>query len=552
MMEHIEAYQINEKNGGYVASSMEEITNCWDSDPVAQEILGDFSVLRLDLSKKVKANEFAHNALTRLKSFCRAILYRQEAYLTTLLAQLDNAVLGAADLTQKDRITSLIDRLTGLYTTYLLNQGYSPTYLYNRSEMFLRENNYGGRIFADQFHMITDRLRNKQSQFEVYYGFHTPKPNLLLSVTDEPDLQFLRTIPAEITAENLKKFKKNIQINIVAKATLTATDYVSAALKTKERLDRFLDAFTALEFDSELKMSAQCVTINRGTPIHVKTLNVDVLLKFMSSEGGTTISQPSTPVRQIFKSLDESAKEQLSRSLRHLRLAKHSVSLEQKLLNLWIALESLFSNAGSSIIGNILEFIPQFYAVTGVIRRVAYLRELLVENRIPVTPLISAIIGPGVVNFNSLVTDTQVFTILRSKKAAIELFNSLGNREHLKFKLMQIFEELKDNQSISSRLKRSEEDVNRQLRRIYFLRNKIAHTGHFQGVRPQLVTHLLDYVAISYRAIATAANKSKQGEVYSIEELLASGRMGVDVVIGRVASKDEVSTLDQVTLHPVV
>jgi hypothetical protein len=40
MMEHIEAYQANDKNSGYVASSMEEIIECWDSDPVAQEILG--------------------------------------------------------------------------------------------------------------------------------------------------------------------------------------------------------------------------------------------------------------------------------------------------------------------------------------------------------------------------------------------------------------------------------------------------------------------------------------------------------------------------------
>lgn len=552
MMEHIEAYQANDKNSIYVASSMEEIVECWDFDPVAQEILGDFSLLRFDLSKKIKTNELDQNTQTRIKGLCRAILCRQEAYLTALIAQLENAILATTDLTQKSRITSLIDRLTGLYATHLLNRGYSATYLYNRSNMFLRENNYSGRSFADQFRTITGRLRNQQSTFEVYYGFRAKKPSLLLSVRDELDLQFLDTIPVDIIGTDLEKFKKNIEINVVAKLIITSTDYVTAALRVKERLDRFLDAVTALEFGGELQMSAHCVTINRAQLTHVKTLNVDVLLVFMSSDGGTTISHPSTPIRQVFKSLDAAAKEQLGRSLRYLRLAKNSVSLEQKFLNLWIALESLFGNAGSSIIGNILEFVPQFYAVTGIVRRVAYLRELLVENEISATPIIAESILSGPANFNSSVTDAQVFDVLRNESAANELFDSLGNREHLKFKLMQIFEELKNNKSIASRLVRSEADVNRQLRRIYFLRNKIAHTGHFRGVRPQLVTHLLDYVAISYRVIAAAASKTEHGEVYSIAELLAAGRMGVDLVKGRVNSKDEVSALEHITLQPVV
>lgn len=551
MIVYIEAFQANNKNGGYVASSMEEIIDCWDSDPVAQEIMGEFSSLSSALAKSVKAGDLDQNTQTRILVLCRAILCRQEEYLTTLLAQLEHAIIGTADITQKDRITSLIDRLTGLYTTHLLNQGYSPTYLYNRSAMFLRENNYGGRNFSDQFRQITDRLRNQQSLFEVYYGFHTVRPSTLLAVQDEPDLQFLSEIPADISAENLEKFKKNISINVVAKACITSTDYVTAALQVKERLDRLLDAEMALEFGSGLQISAHCVTISRN-PVHVKTLNVDVLLEFMSSEVGTTISNPSAPIRHVFKSLDHAAKEQLGRSLRYLRLARHSVSLEQKLLNLWIALESLFGTTDSSIIGNILDFVPQFYAISGIVRRVAYLRELLVANEIAIPPIFAAEIYPDATHFNSAITDVHVFALLRNEKAAKELFAALGNKDHLKFKLMKIFAELKDNKAITARLNRSQADVSRQLRRIYFLRNKIAHTGHFRGVRPQLVTNLLDYVAISYRAISAAASKAKPGQEYSIPELLAAGRMGVDLVTDRVSSKDEVTALDHIALHPVI
>ncbi len=553
MMEHIEAYQTNEKNSGYVASSMDEIIECWDSDPIAQEILGELALLKFDLSKKVKSNELDHNTQVTIKSLCRTIIGRQNTYLIALIGQLEDAIIGAVDMSQKDRITSLIDRLTGLYITYLLNQGYSPTYLFNRSVMFTRANNYGGRNFTDQFRQITSRLTNQQYAFEVYYGFHTKRPTFLLSITDEPDLQFLDNIPPDIIAEHLEQFKKNISINVVAKSIITSTDYVTAALKTKERLDRLLDTEMAMDFGNELQMSSNCVTISRRQQlIDVKTINIDVLLAFMSSEGGSNVLHPNMTIREVFKSLDEPAKEQLSRSLRYLRLARHSVSLEQKLLNLWIALESLFGNNDTSIIGNILEFVPQFYAITGLVRRVTYLRELLSANKIAVTPLMAANICPGLLVINNTVTDAHIFALLRSEAAAKELFESLGNKEHLKFKLIKIFEELKDNKSIVKRITRSEADVSRQLRRIYFLRNKIAHTGHFQGVRPQLVTHLHDYVAISYRAIATAASMSTRGEVYSISELFSASRMGVDLLKARVTSKDEVSLLDHITLQPVI
>ncbi|MGP1716044.1 MAG: hypothetical protein ACTS9Y_02600 [Methylophilus sp.] len=552
MLEHLEAFQRNEKNSGYILSSMDEISECWNFDPVAQELLGEFALIIKELPKILKSSEISYNTQIKIKTFCRAILSRREAYLTSLLKQLEDSIVAPADISQKDRLTGQIDRLTGLYITYLLNQGYSPTYLFNRSDMFTRENNYGGRSFEDQFRYVTGRLTNRELSFEVYFGFHTARPNLLTSINDEPDLQFIRTIPQEIRNENLEKFKKNIAINVVAKHSIVSTDYVTAALRTKERLDRLLDTEMVMDYGNELQISSHCVIIlSRPQPI-VKTLNLDLLLAFMSSNSGSSNSHTNISIRKVLKNLDDPAKEQFSRSLRYLRLARHSVSLEQKLMNLWIALESLFGNEGNNIIGNILEFVPQFYAIAGLIRRVNYLRNLLSKNKIPITPLAASDIGTGITNFDSSITNANIFALLRNEPAAMELFASLGNKEHLKFKLIKIFQELKDNKSISKRLSKSEEDVTRQLRRIYFLRNKIAHAGHFQGVRPQLITHLNDYVYISYNAIATAAQNAKDGQLYSISELLASSKMGVDLLTSRVSSKEEVSSLDHITLQAVI
>lgn len=251
MLEYIKEYQSNDRNGAYVASSIEEIRDAWDSDPVVQEQLADLMPLRAGLLRNVQSGELGPNTLHRLKAFCRAILCRKDEYAEAIFSALNEAVIGATDLTQRGRITSQIDRLTGLYTSYLLNEGYSPTYLFNRSDLLSKEKNYGDRDFAAQFRSVTGRLQSHRAVvFDVYYGLHTNKPSVLTSIVDEEEIEFLTELPADIQGSVLEKFRKNIDINVVVKAKISSTDYVSAALRTKERLDRFLDAATALEFSS--------------------------------------------------------------------------------------------------------------------------------------------------------------------------------------------------------------------------------------------------------------------------------------------------------------
>lgn len=251
-------------------------------------------------------------------------------------------------------------------------------------------------------------------------------------------------------------------------------------------------------------------------------------------------------------SLDSEGKEHLGRSLRYLRLARESVSIEQKMLNLWIALESLFADGESSILLNILEYVPQMYAVSGLRRRISYFKNLLVKNVIPTTALFRSEISTGMNIFDSQTTDAEVFRLLRNEPAAIELFDSLGSKEHLKFRLMSIFNELKNNGAISERIRRTEVDVTRQLRRIYFLRNKMTHTGHFANIRPQLVTHLLDYVAICYAAISSAASQAKLKDMHSIGDMLAAQKMGCDVVVSGCRGQRAIVDIEDLVPVPII
>lgn len=203
---YVEEYRANDKNIAYLQSAMEELSECWDGDLVAQDILGNLIVLRAPLVKLVLTGDLSENALFRVSKLARSILCREESYSSALFASIEREVVGPVDLTQKERITSQIDRVTGLFVTHLLNEGYSPTYLFNRAELFTRENKYGGRNFSEQLTFVLNRLRNQQVQFDAYYGIHTTKPSLLLGIDDEPGLRFLPQIPASIQGADLEKF----------------------------------------------------------------------------------------------------------------------------------------------------------------------------------------------------------------------------------------------------------------------------------------------------------------------------------------------------------
>ncbi|MNC12576.1 hypothetical protein D3C75_603000 [compost metagenome] len=317
-------------------------------------------------------------------------------------------------------------------------------------------------------------------------------------------------------------------------------------------LNQLLDVATAFDAGFDLSVSASCIACHQvQATLFNRHVPVDKLLTFTSSEIATRFSNPSGSISKTLNVLELESKNQLGRSLRYLRLAKESVSLEQKLLNLWIAFESLFVDLGSGIIGNMLDYVPVLYATAGLRRRIEYLRDLLVSNGVLVPQRVREKVVDKV-KFDRTLTIDQVFMILREEPLAIEVFDSMGEKEHLKFKLMQVFEELKNNKALSDRLSKTEEDVSRQLRRIYFMRNKITHTGRFSGVRPQLITHLLDYIGVCYQVVFEASSKVKENHEYSLIELLTAAKIGSEIVSAKCSAKDRVVTVDQIIAAPTI
>ncbi|MBK5511703.1 HEPN domain-containing protein [Pseudomonas sp. TH15] len=525
---YLKEQDTNDKSAAYIASAAEEILSCWSNDPVAEELLYEFGDIKATL-KNLKSENLNQSQLTRLSIFCRAVASRQKHYAPLLHKTLQDAIFGSSILTQKERITSQIDNITGLFITHLVYLGYSPTYLFHKAKLLARIGNYGNRSATEQFeHILGKLVNNNKKEHIVYFGIQTRLSNQATTDEFNAEVEILEEMPEDIKTTKREKLEKNFQPNSVAKVKCSATDHVSAAILAKEKLDKFIDLVTAFEIKGKVYASPHGIVTFRSSDLahtYQEIVNVDLLLTFISSEVGVTRSTPE--IRKVFSILTPAAKDQLGRSLRYLRLSRTATTLEQKLLNLWIALESLFSSQDTTILAYILEYVPSIYAINGLVRRLEYAKELLQSNEIGTTDPYRQRINPAEC-FDDTTNTNHIYALLRDKAAGPSIFNNLNDFEHIKFRLMKLKSEFESDKSIAERILKTEKDVTRQLRRIYFLRNKIAHTGHFEGVRPQLITHLYDYIICCYEALSHTTSKVEIGESYSINDLLSSVRLGLD------------------------
>jgi len=213
---YINEYKTNGKNGSYIISSLDEIDRCLSIDTVATRLYAYMADTRILLFKKIKGGDFNPIQLNRLSVLCRAILSRENEYYEQLLKELRESLIGKINLEQIDRICKSIYMLTGLYVTYLLNKGYSPTYLFNRNEMFTRINNYPkSGSFQDQFQIVTERLRSNLTAYDVYFSLRTNKSIQLCLTHDDPDFIVYESIPDCIQEEYSLKLRKEFEPNVI-------------------------------------------------------------------------------------------------------------------------------------------------------------------------------------------------------------------------------------------------------------------------------------------------------------------------------------------------
>ena len=568
LLELINHYKKTGKNKKYIATSLIELMSYLNKDSIARLVFkNQVEIIELKFKNiKQKNNDLKFNEIKELELILRLFINdsKRNEYWDKLTSELIYLICDRSiKLKQTRRNLENIETHTKLFITYLLNSVFTNHYLFNRKDYFTNLNNYKDNNFEKQLNKIIGSLNFSEKKFRV---------NFLISSKQKIDnLLKLADFITNNQRPNEKEFKKftsqgsDLPINhYIISLETKSSNYANAVIESKNKLLRTVDLIITLVdvkvydialidfFNSQdMIASIKCVDINK---------NLFDKRYFNDSE---------LNLLRVKSNLNNDNNNILINSLRYFRLANHSNSTEQKFLNTWIALETLFvshdynwddidNNGGQSIISKIIEYIPIFYNSFSIVRKIRYIKETLMNNNIKLPSLVHEKLNLRYDRFSrknkNMIKDDHIYSIFKDEELFISLMmdsDSISNLEHLKYRCTSLFELIKTKDSIKKSFNNSNKSIYNQLYRLYSIRNRIAHQGYHFKINPQLINHLTDYLIISYAVLSintrNTSNLSESNLINSILDIFSLHKLKFDI-IEKNLEEDNIDSLSLVSI----
>lgn len=562
LLELINHYKKTGKNKKYIATSLIELMSYLNKDSIARLVFKN-QVEIIELKFKNTNNDLKFDEIKELELILKLFIddSKRNEYWDKLTSELICLICDRSiNLEQIERNLNNIETHTKLFITYLLNSGFTNQYLFNRKDYFTNLNNYNGNNFEEQLNKIIGSLNFSEKKFRV---------NFLISSKQNID-NFLKYSdfvtnnqgPNKKEVEKFKDQVSDLSINYyIISFETRSSNYANAVIESKNKLLRIVDLIITsvnvkiydialIDFFNSQNIigSRKCVDINK---------NLFDKRYFNDSE---------LNLLRVKSNLNNDNNNILINSLRYFRLANHSNSTEQKFLNTWIALETLFvshdynwddidNNKGQSIISKIIEYIPIFYNSFSVVRKVRYIKETLMNNNIKVPSLVQEKLNLKYDRFSrknkNMIKDDHIYSIFKDKELFTSLMrdsDSISNLEHLKYRCTSLFELIKTKDSIKKSFDNSNKSIYNQLYRLYSIRNRIAHQGYHFKINPQLINHLTDYLIVSYAALSiNTSNLSESNSINSILDIFSLHKLKFDI-IEKNLKEDNIANLSLVSI----
>ncbi|MFA2971846.1 hypothetical protein KWE21_14635 [Acinetobacter pittii] len=513
------------KNSAYIQNGIEELIELIDDDKVFLKLIKDnWTFFKEKLQVIIK--EGIGKQKINLINILNILISYKLNYEENLYEEMSFSIFGECDLKEKDRVLTAIEENTSRYISYLLDSGFSHLYLFNRKEYFTRSSNYGGRSFKVQFDSIFYKLSKSRQEFKVYFlisnisGFEQFKEYFV-----DNNINILENIENKVSKSYYDKLKKTNIDDKFLELSLESSDYMVASSNARKILDKLLD-IALYSSKCNFKVSDTCIVKSMKEPCATH----DVSILEMSEKTYRELSLYShryqvAQFNHTIQKLEDLDKSQMLQSLRYVRLTRNIISNEQKILNLWISFESLFSWKGdASVLGILSEYVPKLYAQVAFLSRLDLALQIVKKCKIKIIES----------KANKNLTINELFNIFADESLAIKIFKNIED-DLLQYRWKKLYDAYNSDKHIIKQLKKTEKDVSRQIRRIYFLRNKISHTGFYSDINPILTLHLMDYVQVCYVALNKGLLECTQIEdrLFSFEEIFSYLLLKTDLLFYR-------------------
>ncbi|HCD5422578.1 hypothetical protein ACU6ZN_00285 [Klebsiella aerogenes] len=407
------------------------------------------------------------------------------------------------EIMSDDWTRSAIRRLTRNYISLLLYIGFSQNNLKNLTQKFFYygenriTNNSDAKVFMDSIKLETKKHKVYFIVEPVFLGAEPTFRRLSLAKEENPP---------EDLADN--HFFRNLQRKkIISVSDIDALDSYSARERAENYLKLASSFLNIYHHKDKPTWSNEALVISEFNSLKVsERLNPMKKCKDLKHEK----AQKRLESLMSEFSLDNSSFAKFLRSIQLHSMALKSESVENQLLNLWIALESLVPSETKSndqatiehITDSIIPFLNIIY-IDSLIENLA--RDLLLWNRHTLNTHFRGI--PGTKSKHKLAN----IMILPEYEATRDSLSSKFRDYSL---LSDRFEHIKNMvstpESIKSTLDNHKLRLEWQFRRIYRTRNNIVHSGKGQQFTPLLVEHTHNYLDKIFEILVFLASKPQK------------------------------------------
>lgn len=442
--------------------------------------------------KEIKGKESA--SVFPLERLIKVIIGNTARYGDILKDEIKKIIASPPE-SYKKRLSFLLESLA----VDVVREGYSIRFVLEISEV-LKTNDLP---FAERFDSMLLGLSGQSREYKCSFlvRYHA-KVDELQDRLKESGIDLISERPIEEgVSPEATAFYASDESALIATITVNALDRYSARQESEEKLDSF---FSVVKF----YQPSQEPFVRKGQPVLVRDVEAGSDVEVYKNDDGfkhykdVRVPYPHiSSLMSLVSGLADGDKDQLAASLQYHKLALSASTDEARLVNMWIALESLVQDGDGTIISRVLKNVPNNISTNYVYKTVKALPHsffIFWRSRAS-QDLINVLDSSS--RYYLHIDDMIRILVKAYGEPVVESFLAFtSDHQLLGFRISQLWDGMfKSPKQLVKSLKSHEENVRWQLMRIYRTRNQIMHQGKgFPGTR-QLLQHLHTYYNIVIR-----------------------------------------------------
>ena len=502
---------IGEIKDGYMPkknlqSVLEELKWSLEKDIAAKNILGKKFEFYLN---QIKPNEIKINALENIIKFIHNH-FSERKYLKEVKKSLFILVKEGK---QKDKIKNL----TSSFLTELINYGYHPNHIDYQNYHFFFDTTKEQKIkeikqLKDFFELFSFKSTEYIVAFIGSILFKDFKETLnKYDVVVTKTYNCFSTIPGDLT---FKKSRKENESFIIC-SKVNGLDHHSARENVEKFLGQVTNLFNFFHHKEKPQLNNTSI-VSRTSDNYVVVIDKPIksILKTKNDEYPTFAAKSVENVLSNFKLNGESTY-RFSRSIDLHSAALSASAIENQMLDLWAALETLMPKSTESNKDRIVQITDQlipFLQINYIEKQFAELYENLNNwNPIFFKKMLKKTIGYE--EPNPIVSVAALVTLKENKELRLKIYEKLADFPLLKNRIYSVHEMFNCPKNIKKILNKHYIKIGWHLRRIYRTRSLIIHSGTYPTFTPILIEHLHNYIDIFIKKLIELGSEKQIGTI---------------------------------------